>query len=204
MPTSDTLLRQLSRRDPCGSSRSWSKRIPKCLSEDGRAWEPHRKNVVVVVDASPQARIAMLWALSHLVNRADTLTLLHVIENEKPMSDIKPKCRSKDAKRCHLTTSLRAICKARRPEVEVETVVIEGEKATTIINQAKKLKASVLILGQRKPSLFHKFFRSKKEEFIDYCIHHAECLTLGVSKQSNSIGGYLINSKWHKNFWLLA
>ncbi|KAH9317921.1 hypothetical protein KI387_019690 [Taxus chinensis] len=149
---------------------------------------------MAVVDASPEAKIAMLWALNNLVNGVDTLILLHVIHATNLTS-----CRESTC-----TNFLRSLCKARRPEVEVQAVVVQArEKATTIVNQANKLHVSVLILGQRRPSLFLRFLR-KKDELVDYCIDHAECMTLGVSKQSSSIGGYLINSKWHKNFWLLA
>eukprot|EP01018_Ginkgo_biloba_P016659 Gb_33732 [translate_table: standard] len=226
MLAGSTLLRQLSRRDSSTSSRrSWSKRVPHCLSEDqtleeegyiidGSDWDSDngvvnlRKKVIVVVDSSREAKIAMLWALSHVINKFDTLTLLHVIENNKPLlpgkSNCKPHRTRPDANGCDLANSLRSLCKARRPEVEIEAVAVEGEKAATIVSQAKKLEASLLILGQRKPSLFQRFFRSKKDELIDYCIDNAQCLTLAVRKQSSTVGGYLINSRWHKNFWLLA
>ncbi|GLJ48640.1 hypothetical protein SUGI_1026150 [Cryptomeria japonica] len=195
-------LRQLSRRGDSSGSSGWSKRWSHCkkLSELGdgeRELCRNRKNVMVVVDASPEAKIAMLWALSNLVNNLDTLILLHVIHTTHLTAS-----RRADGSSC--ANYLRSLCKAGRPEVDVQAVVIQAaEKAATIVNQANKLHISVLILGQRRPSLLHRFLR-KKDELVDYCIDHAECLTLGVSKQSSSIGGYLINSKWHKNFWLLA
>ncbi|VAI03855.1 unnamed protein product [Triticum turgidum subsp. durum] len=34
--------------------------------------------------------------------------------------------------------------------------------------------------------------------------HQAECLTLAVRKQSKGVGGYLVSTRWQKNFWLLA
>ncbi|CAA0840833.1 Adenine nucleotide alpha hydrolases-like superfamily protein [Striga hermonthica] len=76
----------------------------------------------------------------------------------------------------------------------------------TVMSQVKKLEVSVLVLGQKKPSpLLNCFcFRSKTDEFVEECINTLECLTIGVRKQSNGVGGYLISTRWHKNFWLLA
>ncbi|VAH02191.1 unnamed protein product [Triticum turgidum subsp. durum] len=34
--------------------------------------------------------------------------------------------------------------------------------------------------------------------------HQAECLTPAVRKQSKGVGSYLVSTRWHKNFWLLA
>ena len=39
-------------------------------------------------------------------------------------------------------------------QVEVEVLVIEGPKLATVMNQVKKLEVSVLVVGQRRPSLF--------------------------------------------------
>jgi hypothetical protein len=46
--------------------------------------------------------------------------------------------------------------------------------------------------------------RSSSEEFVEQCIDQAECLTLAVRKQSKAVGGYLVSTRWQKNFWLLA
>ena len=48
------------------------------------------------------------------------------------------------------------------------------------------------------------FVRSSSEEFVEQCINQAECLTLAVRKQSKGVGGYLVSTRWQKNFWLLA
>ena len=38
-----------------------------------------RKRVMVVVDGTAHSKHAMMWALSHVANKADLLTLLHVV-----------------------------------------------------------------------------------------------------------------------------
>ncbi|KAF5198962.1 Adenine nucleotide alpha hydrolases-like superfamily protein [Thalictrum thalictroides] len=155
-----------------------------------------RKRVMVVVDQSSCSKHAMMWALTHLTNKGDLLTLLHIIP---PHSSIEESCSP------YLANSLGTLCKASKPEVEVEALVIQGARVPTVMSQVKKLEVSVLVLGQKKPSaVFNCFCLSSNESFVDECINNAECLTLGVRKQSRGMGGYLISSRWQKNFWLLA
>ncbi|PPD80017.1 hypothetical protein GOBAR_DD23051 [Gossypium barbadense] len=131
-----------------------------------------RKRVMVVVDESSHSKHAMIWALTHVANKGDLLTLLH----------------------------------ACKPEVEVEALVIQGPKLGTVMSQVKKLEVSVLVLGQKRHSPFLSCVcgSSSTEEFVERCINNADCLTIGVKRQSKGVGGYLISTRWQKNFWLLA
>ncbi|GAB2271464.1 hypothetical protein Dimus_006301 [Dionaea muscipula] len=160
-----------------------------------------RKRVMVVVDQSSRSKHAMMWALTHVTDKGDLLTLLHIIP---PPSQTGASERSSDAP--YLATSLGSLCKACKPEVEVEALVIQGPKLATVLSQVKKLEVSVLVLGQKKPFPFMNclFGLSSSEEFVEHCINNAECLTIGVRKQSQGMGGYLISTRWQKNFWLLA
>ncbi|CAN6328157.1 unnamed protein product [Urochloa humidicola] len=163
-----------------------------------RTEEAARKRVMVVVDQSSGAKHAMMWALTHVATKGDFLTLLHVLP---PQSSGGGGARV-DASA--LANSLGALCKACKPEVEVEALVIQGPMLSTVLSQVKKLEASVLVLSQRKPSPFCCFMRSSSEVFVEECISRAECLTLAVRRQSKGVGGYLISTRWQKNFWLLA
>ncbi|XWS25151.1 hypothetical protein CRYUN_Cryun27aG0046000 [Craigia yunnanensis] len=158
-----------------------------------------RKRVMVVVDQSSHSKHAMMWALTHVANKGDLLTLLHVIS---------PSQKSSESSSCspYLANSLGSLCKACKPEVEVEALVIQGPKLATVMSQVKKLEVSVLVLGQKRPSPFLNCLcgTSSTEEFVEQCINKADCLTIGVRKQSRGVGGYLISTRWQKNFWLLA
>ncbi|KAE9615263.1 putative rossmann-like alpha/beta/alpha sandwich protein [Lupinus albus] len=94
-------------------------------------------------------------------------------------------------------------------KVKVEALVIQGPKLTAVMSQVKKLEVSLLVLGQKKPpssilSCLCGNSGSNTEEFIEHCINNAECLTIGVRKISQGMNGYLISTRWQKNFWLLA
>ncbi|KAF8008797.1 hypothetical protein BT93_K2443 [Corymbia citriodora subsp. variegata] len=233
MPSSGSLLRQLSGKEAWSStSRRWavglgsgSKRYSSANA--GRSLEPMegldqmygggengglvmRKRVMVVVDESSHSKHAMMWALTHVANKGDLLTLLHIVppgaerSSSPPSSDSSSSSSSSTSP--YLANSLGSLCKASRPEVDVEALVIQGPKMATVMSQVKKLEVSVLVLGQKKPpTLVHCLCgASRSEEFVEQCINGADCLTIGVRKQSRGVGGYLISTRWQKNFWLLA
>ncbi|KAG5601261.1 hypothetical protein H5410_032631 [Solanum commersonii] len=171
-----------------------------------------RKRVMVVVDQSSHTKHAMMWALTHVTNKGDILTLLHIVPHSSSSSS--SHCAnnkgfssdSSSSSAAHLASSLGSLCKACKPEVEVEALVIQGPKMATVMSQVKKLEVSVLVLGQKKPSSLFSCLcgRSSEEEFVQQCINTLDCLTIGVRKQSQGMGGYLISTRWQKNFWLLA
>ncbi|RLN25630.1 uncharacterized protein C2845_PM07G30230 [Panicum miliaceum] len=184
-------------------SRRWSKKRAAAAArgygvKQGEAASAARKRVMVVVDESSGAKHAMMWALTHVASKGDFLTLLHVLPHSGS---------GRGEEASSLANSLGTLCKASRPEVEVEALVIQGPKLATVLSQVKKLEASVLVLSQSKPSPYcwlGCLLRSSSEEFVEQCINQAECLTLAVRKQSKGVGGYLISTRWQKNFWLLA
>ncbi|KAJ1286459.1 hypothetical protein BS78_03G353500 [Paspalum vaginatum] len=184
-------------------SRRWSKKRAAAARGYGAkqgeaAASAERKRVMVVVDESSGAKHAMMWALTHVANKGDFLTLLHVLPHSGS---------GRGEEASSLANSLGTLCKASRPEVEVEALVIQGPKLATVLSQVKKLEASVLVLSQCRPSPYcwlSCFLRSSSEEFVEQCINQAECLTLAVRKQSKGVGGYLVSTRWQKNFWLLA
>ncbi|WCJ44633.1 Adenine nucleotide alpha hydrolases-like superfamily protein [Euphorbia peplus] len=159
-----------------------------------------KKRVMVVVDQKSYSKHAMIWALTHVANKGDLLTLLHIIPPFQKTDS------GSDSDAPYLAKSLGSLCKACKPEVDVEALVIQGPKIATVMNQVKKLDVAVLVLGQKKPSPLLNCLcgNSSSEEFVEQCINNVECLTIGVSKQSKSVGGYLISTRWKKNFWLLA
>ncbi|XP_068654305.1 uncharacterized protein [Aristolochia californica] len=96
-------------------------------------------------------------------------------------------------------------------QLEVAIVSVEGrKKGPTIVEEANKQGISLLVLGQRKKStmtwrLLMTWARSKiGGGTVEYCIQNAECMTVAVRRKSRKLGGYLITTKRHKDFWLLA
>jgi Universal stress protein family len=90
-------------------SKRWGK---KRRAENARVgWskveEVGKKRVMVVIDQSSGAKHAMLWALTHVTNKGDLLTLIHVMGKERGVGDDP----------YSLVNSLGSLCKACKPEV---------------------------------------------------------------------------------------
>ncbi|KAJ8752240.1 hypothetical protein K2173_003876 [Erythroxylum novogranatense] len=164
----------------------------------GDGYGNNGNKVMVVVDASVEAKSAFEWALSRTVENQDTIVLLYVSKPPKPG----PTSNLKVNLRAHvLLYPLKHMCERRRPRVQVETTIREGkEKGSIIVEEAEKPSVSLLVLGQRRRSStmwrLVRQWRSRSSGCVaEYCIQNASCM---------AIAAYLITSKRHKNFWLLA
>ncbi|XP_065855461.1 uncharacterized protein [Euphorbia lathyris] len=85
----------------------------------------------------------------------------------------------------------------------------EKEKAKAILDKSHKLGADIIIIGQRRsisnallgckgPSSGLKTF-----DTAEYLIEKSKCTCVAVQKKGQN-AGYILNSKTHQNFWLLA
>ena len=75
-----------------------------------------KKRVMVVVDQSSHSKHAMMWALTHVTNKGDSLTLLHIVPpHSSEVSFESP----------HLASSLASLCKACKPEVCAYNIFIQ-------------------------------------------------------------------------------
>ena len=127
---------------------------------------------------------------------------LTIITNIIPFSD-----REMDQRVYHLLQATKNMCQLRRPEVHVDIIIRQGkEKGAVIVEAAEQLRVSLLILGRRNEPFWHLWIWMRKatqSNVVVYCFQNANCMTVAVRK-SKKCGGYLITTKHHKNFWLLA
>lgn len=86
-----------------------------------------------------------------------------------------------------------------------------NEKGPTIVEEAKKRGVALLILGQRKRSMTWRLVMMWAVNrvgvgggVVEYCIQNADCMAIAVRRKGKRGGGYLITTKRHKDFWLLA
>ncbi|PIA40042.1 hypothetical protein AQUCO_02500040v1 [Aquilegia coerulea] len=107
---------------------------------------------------------------------------------------------------------MKRACEAIQPKVRVhiERVDMGGkDKASTILNQCKALSVDVLIIGQRR-SISNAILgcrlsggSTKGMDTAEYLIENCKCTCVGVQRKGQN-GGYVLNTKTHRNFWLLA
>lgn len=167
---------------------------------------------MIAVDSSAEARSALLWALSHAVQSNDILFLLKISKpGTKHGADQSPW--ERDSRGYKLLQAMKTICQSKRPEVAVELSLVEGkERGPAIVEEARKKRASLLVLGQKKRSMTWRLLmiwsggngRVASGGVVDYCVQNSPCMTLAVRRKSRRGGGYLITTRRHKDFWLLA
>lgn len=138
MPGSGSFLRQLSGREAWkstsnrwggNSKQSGGRRGNSCCEGSLKQMEGlnmfggengglvMRKRVMVVVDDTSHAKQAMMWALTHVANKSDLLTLLHVIPAASSKGGSESASESSSSSSPYLANSLGSLCKACRPEV---------------------------------------------------------------------------------------
>ncbi|PIN03149.1 hypothetical protein CDL12_24330 [Handroanthus impetiginosus] len=169
------------------------------------------RKIMIVVDTSVEAKNAVQWALSHTVQNQDIVVLLHVTKPSK-QGDQSTDDKDLNPKIPEFLTCIKKSCQVKRPEVQVEVVVVEGkDKGPTIVEGAKKQGAALLVLGQKKYSVTWRLMlmwagnrAAAAGGVAEYCVQNATCMAIAVRRKSKKVGGYLITTKRQKDFWLLA
>ncbi|KAL7105625.1 hypothetical protein ACP275_07G055700 [Erythranthe tilingii] len=109
--------------------------------------------------------------------------------------------------------AMKQACGAAQPKLKVTVVVVRAEmadgkdKASVILGQSAELKIDLLIVGHKR-SLSNAILGSRRGGSLrgldtDHIITNSKCTCVAVQKKGQH-GGYLLTSKTHKNFWLLA
>ncbi|CAN6298607.1 unnamed protein product [Urochloa humidicola] len=169
------------------------------------------RRVMVLADGRAEATGALQWALSQAVRSNDTVVLLTVVKPVVAQDAISDSCvKMLGTKTQRHLDALKTLCESTRPEVKVETCAVEAEeRAPAVVEAARRHGASLLVLGQRRQRAVARWLqalwrrrRGAAGGMVEYCIEHAPCAALAVRRRSS--GGYLVSSKRHKDFWLLA
>ncbi|VVA96308.1 unnamed protein product [Arabis nemorensis] len=161
--------------------------------------------VMVVVDKVIASTGALEWALKHTLQSQDYLFLLYF---SKPFRKGKRKNRKREVKTDELVHTLKKLCQTKRPGVSLNS---NKKRFETFSKQAKEQQVSLLVVGEeKKPPVWRllKRWGWKKRRgragVLKYCLEKASCMTIAVKPKNRKLGGYLITTKRHKNFWLLA
>ncbi|GMI64151.1 hypothetical protein like AT4G13450 [Hibiscus trionum] len=188
------------------------------------------RNVMVVADPTPQSAAALQYALSHALVERDKLILFHIGNPNSWKNTISTFLRRPNHSAALAPNSvldgasgtdtdfldqMKRACEVAQPKinVRVEKTDMDGkDKATIILSKSKALGIDLIIIGQKR-SLSSAILGYKRQngsvkaaktiDTVDYLIENSQCTCVGVQKKGQN-GGYVINSKTHKNFWLLA
>nr|CAD1822583.1 unnamed protein product [Ananas comosus var. bracteatus] len=180
---------------------------------DEEAEKEDARVVMVAVDRSPDAKTALLWALSHAVQSHDSLLLLDVV---KPPKSTEKQCeKERGPKDYQLLYAMKSICQTRRPEwkggiaghhrggsgAAARVAACRGGPAAAI---AGTDVASPRDVGPRRDfggcGSGNARIGSPSPTTASTTRLHA----LAVRRKGRRGGGYLLTTKRHKDFWLLA
>ncbi|XP_015887744.1 uncharacterized protein LOC107422750 [Ziziphus jujuba] len=201
---------------------------------EGRNITSGSRKVMVVAEPNRESAGALQYALSHAVVQHDELILLHIenpnswistfstflrrpsmsstssINNNNNASPLERSMEDVD-----FLEEMKIACKAAQPNirVRVEKVIMEGkDKAAAILALTKVHAVDVLVIGQRRSFstaiLGHRRSGGSMRGRIttdtaEFLIEHSQCTCVGVQKKGQN-AGYFLNTKTHRNFWLLA
>ncbi|GMI95878.1 hypothetical protein like AT4G13450 [Hibiscus trionum] len=194
---------------------------------------PPARKVMVVADPTPHSASALQYAISHALLEQDELILLHV-ENQitwkntlttflrRPSlasgagaSAMVPTFGPDSSNDVNFLEQMKYACEIAQPKipVRIEKADMDGkDKAQVIISKSKELGVDLIIVGQKRSlsSAILGYKRSsgnmkgsKLIDTIEYLIENSPCNCVAVQKKGQN-GGYVLNSKTQKNFWLLA
>ncbi|KAH7842403.1 hypothetical protein Vadar_004943 [Vaccinium darrowii] len=200
---------------------------------EGSATPTPTRKVMVVADPTRESAAALQYALSHGVVDHDTLILLHV-ENpnawKNPFAFFKWPTPSTSSTASALSSSssftdgggggggeldfleaMKHASEIAQPNVrvQVEKVEMEGkEKAAVILNYSTLHSVDIIVIGQKR-TLSNAILGQRKNGSVrgldtaEYLIENSKCTCVAVQKKGQN-AGFLLNTKTHKNFWLLA
>ncbi|XP_047095565.1 uncharacterized protein LOC124707925 [Lolium rigidum] len=198
----------------------------------GHAGTTSKKRLVMIIaDPGRESTAAMEWALSHSIVEGDDILLLHVNMPPSGAPGGAPPSRtgsggsssssslgvflggggSADAE---FMETMRAACKARHPRARIHAERVEPAtegreaKAQTILAESQRRGVELLVIGHRRFSSFLGLRSASgssrgHDSTAEFLIEHSKCLCVSVQKKGQN-AGYLLNTKTHKNFWLLA
>uniref|UniRef100_A0A0E0M8E3 UspA domain-containing protein n=1 Tax=Oryza punctata TaxID=4537 RepID=A0A0E0M8E3_ORYPU len=193
--------------------------------------KPKPRLVMIIADPGRESTAAMEWALSHAIAEGDGILLLHV--NMPPNSAGAGPSRTGSggssgssgpltallgaagaAGDADFMETMSAACKSRHPRARVRALRVEPAtegreaKAQTILAESQRRGVELLVIGHRRVSSFLGL-RSPSgssrahDSTAEFLIEHSKCVCVSVQKKGQN-AGYLLNTKTHKNFWLLA
>ncbi|XP_050219488.1 uncharacterized protein LOC126669893 [Mercurialis annua] len=189
---------------------------------------PARK-IILVAEPTRESAGALEYAISHVVLENDELILLH-IENPNSWRNtfsflkkssfpstskfLEEHIHNNEGTDIDFLEVMKQVCELAQPKIRirVENIPMDTnkDKGNAILGACNILGGDLIIIGQKRSLstalLGYKRSGSSGMKGIDtaeYLIENSKCTCVGVQKKGQN-AGYLLNSKTHKNFWLLA
>ncbi|XP_020216136.1 uncharacterized protein LOC109799897 [Cajanus cajan] len=191
------------------------------------------RKVLVVADPTRESAGALQYALSHAVVEQDELILLHVdnptswrntISTFLKMPSLGSSATASldlappppDGDGVDFLEEMKLACRASQPNMKVHALRVDTDgrdRASTILSHSKSHGVELIIIGQKR-SISSALLGYKRPsgasmkgikaiDTAEFLIQNSFCTCVSVQRKGQN-GGFVLNSKTHRNFWLLA
>ncbi|CAH8337576.1 unnamed protein product [Eruca vesicaria subsp. sativa] len=182
-------------------------------SRRGLSSTPQSRKIMVIADPTRESAAALQYTLSHAVLEQDELILVHVENNGGSWKNAfssflrLPSSISSSSSSSTSGSSPGAANANANTAIAASSLASEiGQGEGNFLEQMKR----ICEIAQPKVRVHTESRRPggslrgpKGIDTAEYLIENSKCTCVGVQKKGQN-GGYVLNTKTHKNFWLLA
>lgn len=130
------------------------------------------QRILVAFDASPHAQHALEVALSMAADMKAKLFVVVVIRPPKPAKNLEFNAVLEDGRERYESSFVPIRERARWKGIDLETEVVVGHPAKQIIHRAESIQASLIVMGRRRHTIFHRWMLGSNSDCI---LKHAHC-----------------------------
>jgi nucleotide-binding universal stress UspA family protein len=130
------------------------------------------QRILVAYDASPHAEHALDVALSMAGDSKAKLFVVAVIRPPEPAESAEFNAVLEDGRERYERNFAPIRERARQKDVELETDIVLGHPAEQIIHKADKIQASLIVMGKRSHTIFHRWMLGSNSERV---LRYAQC-----------------------------
>ena len=123
-------------------------------------------------DASPHAEHALEVALSMAADMKAKLFVVAVIRPPEPAENPELNAVLEDGRERYESSFIPIRERAKLKEIELETDIVVGHPAEQIIHRAETIQASLIVMGKRSHTIFHRWMLGSNSERV---LKYAHC-----------------------------
>ena len=123
-------------------------------------------------DASPHAEHALDVALSMAADMKAKLFVVAVIRPPEPAENPEFNAVLEDGRERYESSFIPIRERAKLKEIELETDIVVGHPAEQIIHRAETIQASLIVMGKRSHTIFHRWMLGSNSERV---LKYAHC-----------------------------
>ena len=130
------------------------------------------QRILVAFDASPHAEHALDVALSMAADMKAKLFVVAVIRPPEPAENPEFNAVLEDGRERYESSFIPIRERAKLKEIELETDIVVGHPAEQIIHRAETIPASLIVMGKRSHTIFHRWMLGSNSERV---LKYAHC-----------------------------